>query len=127
MSERDVLTRRRATLEALLAMPRGPLGPNAGALGQRLQAAWWEEVRLIERLLAEARGDGICATIGDWRARTRAFATRLGSEAARWTDREGHSWQAAAVLELLDALEARIESERTAGHHDGAIDKETPP
>lgn len=116
MKERDVLEQRSATLHGLLSSPTGPLGPNAGKLGDRLRAGWETEVRLIERLLSETPGDDVLSTIGAWRARTDAFVARSPTDAPCWTDKHGQTWDARAVLSILDDLRERIERWMLASH-----------
>ena len=119
MNERDVLEQRLATLLGLLSAPAGPLGPNAGALGEQLRAAWETEARLIERLLAETPGADVLATVRAWRSRTLAFAERSPVEAPTWTDKQGRVWNAPDVLMTLDDLTDRVERWMRAAGSDG--------
>jgi hypothetical protein len=119
VTEREVLLQRRATLVALLASPNGPLGPNAGAIGERLRRGWQTEVRLLDRLLAETPGDDVRTTIAAWQARTVAFAARSPGKPTAWTDRQGLSWDADVVLCLLGELTERIDRWMTAAGPEG--------
>ena len=108
MHARQVLDQRRTTLTGLLAAPHGPLGPNAGPLGERLRAGWQLELRLVERLLAETPDDDVLATIAAWHRRTEAFLTRSAPDSASWTDRSGMVWHGPTVLDLLADLDERV-------------------
>jgi len=109
VNQRTVLEHRIGTLEGLLAAPGGPLGPNAGPLGDRLRGDWLAELRLLQRLLAETPGDDVRPTIGQWRDRTRAFAARGATAGASWSDKQGNEWSADTVLRLLDETEDRVD------------------
>ena len=108
MNQRTVLEQRITTLCGLLDAPGGPLGPKARSLGAHLQLGWGAERRLLQRLLAETSGEDVVATITRWRDRTRSFFSRSGGESPRWTDHQGHVWDANTVLALLDDAEDRI-------------------
>lgn len=120
MNQRNVLEHRLATLDGLLDAPGGPLGPNAGELGQRLHAGWRTERRLLQRLLGDAQGDDVHATIRAWRQRTAAFAAKSDDDRPAWVDREGVTWDAKQVLELLDDTQERID--RWVGSRSSADD-----
>jgi hypothetical protein len=121
MHARQVLDQRRSTLAGLLATPHGPLGPNAGQLGERLRGTWELELRLVERLLAETPGDDVLATIAAWRSRTEAFVARSAPSRTAWTDRSGVVWNGPDVLAVLADLDDRVrrwlgeEHEQTPG------------
>ncbi|MFN2115133.1 MAG: hypothetical protein ACK2T6_05420 [Anaerolineae bacterium] len=109
MNERTILEHRVATLDGLLDTPSGPLGPNAGELGEQLRADWSTERRLLQRLLAESRGDDVASTIAAWRGRTASFIARSGDDSPSWTDKSGASWNARHVMSLLDETQGRID------------------
>jgi hypothetical protein len=109
VNQRGVLTQRITTLTGLLETPGGPLGPNAGPLGDRLRRDWEVERRLLERLLTETDGDDVSTTIGRWRTRTETFIARSAGGTATWTDRQGCVWEAPAVLLLLADTQDRID------------------
>lgn len=109
MNERTVLEQRITTLSGLLDTPGGPLGPNAGDLGDQLRGGWETERRLLERVLADTQGNDVSGTIGAWRDRTQAFVARSGPGTPSWTDREGRTWRADEVLALLDETQDRID------------------
>jgi len=116
MHAREVLDQRRSTLAGLLATPQGPLGPNAGQLGERLRGAWESELRLVERLLAETPGDDVLATIAAWRSRTEAFVERSAPSRTSWTDRSGVVWNGPDVLVMLADLDDRVRRWLGADH-----------
>jgi len=109
MNERTVMEQRLATLAGLLAVPGGPLGPNAGPIAAQLRGGWECERRLIERILVETAGDDVRGTVAAWRNRTAAFVARSGDVPPRWTDREGHRWDGPTVLTLLDEIQERLD------------------
>jgi hypothetical protein len=110
MDEKRILEQRIVTLTGLLDTPGGPLGPTAGALGQRLRQSWDAERRLLCRLLSDTRDGDLRATMGLWFERTSAFLRQSADDPATWTDRDGHQWDAAQVLELLADVQERLDS-----------------
>lgn len=109
MNERTVLEHRVATLDGLLEAPGGPLGPNAGDLGEQLRADWETERQLLRRLLTDTPGDDVAETIATWRSRTVSFLARAEDDSPSWTDRAGITWDARHVLSLLDETQGRLD------------------
>jgi hypothetical protein len=111
LNERTVLEHRIATLDGLLDAPGGPLGPNAGDLGEQLRSDWETERMLLRRLLEETPGGDVGKTIATWRSRTVSFVARSSddSHSPAWTDRSGVTWDARHVLSLLDETQGRID------------------
>jgi hypothetical protein len=118
LNERTVLEHRVATLDGLLDAPGGPLGPNAGDLGEQLRSDWETERRLLNRLLSDTPGDDVGETIATWRSRTVSFVARSDEDSPEWTDRSGVTWDARHVLSLLDETQGRLD--RWLGDGDSA-------
>jgi hypothetical protein len=109
LNERTVLEHRVATLDGLLDAPGGPLGPNAGDLGEQLRSDWETERQLLRRLLSDTPGDDVGETIATWRSRTVSFVARSKEDSPAWTDRSGITWDARHVLSLLDETQGRLD------------------
>lgn len=110
MDARDVVAQRVTTLDGLLADPSGPFAGGGGPLAERLAEGWRAERRLLRRILDESRGADVRATIGLWTERTGAFLERSAEGDASWQDRDGHVWDAADVLRILEDLTRRIDT-----------------
>jgi len=107
---RDVVNQRVTTLDGLLADPTGPFRGSGGPLADRLAEGWRAERRLLRRILDESRGGDVRATLGLWTERTSAFLDRSAEGDASWQDRDGHVWDAADVLRILEDLARRIDT-----------------
>ncbi len=110
MNERAILEQRVVTLTGLLETPGGPLGSTGGDIAAELTSRWATERRLLERVLSEATGNQIKPTVDAWRKRTEEFIARSGSDSPSWSDREGNTWHALQVLELLCDAQERLDS-----------------
>jgi hypothetical protein len=108
VTARDVIAQRITTLDGLLGAPDGPFSGRGGELADRLAEGWRAERRLLARILDEAGSGDITATIRLWQERTAAFLERSAEGTAAWRDRDGHLWQAADVLRILDDLTRRV-------------------
>jgi hypothetical protein len=110
MDERQILSQRLATLDALLDGSGGLSGAGGAQIAERLSAGWAAERRLIQRLLAEAGTGDVRATIQLWRERTQGFLAKSQDPDPGWTDASGQRWDARGVLMLLDDVEERLDS-----------------
>lgn len=110
MNERSILEQRVVTLSGLLETPGGPLGGSGGDIAAELTNRWSTEKRLLERVLSEATGNQIRPTVDAWRKRTEDFVARSGDDWPSWSDREGNTWEARLVLELLCDAQERLDA-----------------
>jgi hypothetical protein len=108
VNEREILEHRLTTLSGLLGS--APLsGPADHPLNERLTGRWRAEQRLLERLLSDAPGAQVRATVDLWSARTEKFLASSADGPASWTDAQGNRWDARVVHELLGETRERLD------------------
>lgn len=91
------------------------------ALQSRLVQAWDTERRLIQRLLVETLDGNIRQTLDAWEGRTQSFLQK-SSERRAWTDRQGQSWNADLVLQIIADLHERLDSWESTDEAEDDID-----
>jgi len=82
---------------------------SGAALQSRLVQAWDTERRLILRLLAETPDGNIRQTLDAWEERTQSFLQKSPGRRA-WHDRQGQSWNADLVLQIIADLRERLDT-----------------